>query len=90
MNVYFAVALIVIVYLLFRVISLENRVKQLQSKMKLLTKQPVESAVDDDLRDSIKEGNEIKAIKEARVALGLSLIEGKEYIDRLKQSMNQI
>lgn len=90
MNVYLAVALIVIVYLLFRVVALESRVKQLQSKIKLMTKYPVESEVDDDLRDLIKEGNEIKAIKEARVVLGLSLIEGKEYIDRLKRSMNQI
>ncbi|WP_405098698.1 hypothetical protein [Oceanobacillus sp. FSL H7-0719] len=88
MSVYLAVALIIIVYLLFRVVSLESRVKQLQSKLKLMKNQPVASEVDHELRDLIKEGKDIKAVKEAREVLGLSLLEGKEYIDRLKQSMN--
>lgn len=88
MSVYLAVALIIIVYLLYKVVSLESRVKQLQSKLKLMKKQPVASEVDHELRDLIKEGKDIKAVKEAREVLGLSLLEGKEYIDRLKQSMN--
>ena len=32
----------------------------------------------------IKDGKDVKAIKKARETLGLSLLEGKEYIDKLK------
>ena len=89
MSVYLAVSLIIIIYLMFKVVSLETRVKQLQSKLKQASKQPIESdhAMDDDLRDLIREGKDIKAVKRAREVFGLSLLEGKEYIDKLKKTM---
>ncbi|WP_245732851.1 hypothetical protein [Salinibacillus kushneri] len=56
--------------------------------MKQLTEQfgIGENPIDEELRELIKEGKEVKAVKKARETLGLSLIEGKEYIDQLKEA----
>ncbi|WP_252311955.1 hypothetical protein [Sinobaca sp. H24] len=43
-----------------------------------------EALIENELRSMIDQGEEIKAIKMARDKLGLSLLEGKNYIDRLK------
>lgn len=43
-----------------------------------------ENPINDELRKLIKDGKDIKAVKKARETLGLSLLEGKEYIDKLK------
>jgi len=40
--------------------------------------------IDDELRQLINDGYDIKAIKKARETMGLSLLEGKQYIDALK------
>ncbi|RED32209.1 hypothetical protein [Paenibacillus sp. VMFN-D1] len=43
-----------------------------------------EHPINDELRQLIKEGEDVKAIKKAKETLGFSLLEGKEYIDKLK------
>lgn len=43
-----------------------------------------ESPINDELRDMIHDGNDMKAIKKVRETLGLSLLEGKQYVDALK------
>lgn len=66
--------------------KLEGRIKRMQYTLDQVTKQSglPENPINDELRKLIKEGEDIKAIKKARETLGLSLIEGKEYIDKLK------
>lgn len=81
------------ILLVFMVISLfikldrlEGRMKAMQYKLDRLVKQSdiPENPINDDLRQLIKEGKDVKAVKKARETLGLSLVEGKQYIDKLK------
>lgn len=66
--------------------KLEGSIKRMQYTLDQLTQQSglPENPINDELRMLIKEGEDIKAIKKARETLGLSLLEGKEYIDKLK------
>lgn len=78
--------LVAFLYLFHRIITLEGRVKRMNNTVNQLTKQVElpESPINQELRELIKEGEDVKAIKEARKVLGFSLVEGKEYVDSLK------
>ncbi|EKN67025.1 hypothetical protein BABA_13362 [Neobacillus bataviensis LMG 21833] len=80
------IAFLFIIKLLAKVDKLEGSIKRMQYTLDQLTQQSglPENPINDELRKLIKEGEDIKAIKKARETLGLSLLEGKEYIDRLK------
>ncbi|MCR8645754.1 hypothetical protein NV379_24235 [Paenibacillus sp. N1-5-1-14] len=84
----FIIALFIIISLSARVGTLERRIKRMQSTLDQLAEQSglPEHPINDELRELIKEGEDVKAIKKARETLGLSLLEGKEYIDRLKDN----
>ncbi|MCI1694995.1 ribosomal protein L7/L12 [Aneurinibacillus aneurinilyticus] len=43
-----------------------------------------EHPINDEVRKLLKEQNDVKAIKMVREVLGLSLIEAKQYVDRIK------
>jgi ribosomal protein L7/L12 len=81
-----ALALLIIVYLFSKIIHLENRMKNMQYTLYQLTQQAgiEEFPINNELRDLIEEGKEVQAVKRARETLGLSLIEGKRYVDALK------
>ncbi|WP_186579521.1 hypothetical protein [Aquibacillus kalidii] len=78
----------IVISLLVKVDKFEGRVKNMQYTLDQIAKQleVPENPINDELRELIKDGKEIKAVKKARETLGLSLMEGKEYIDRLKLS----
>ena len=80
------IAFLIIIHLTAKVAKLEGRIKGIQYTLDQVTKQLnlSENPINNELRKLIKEGEEVKAVKKARENLGLSLIEGKEYIDRLK------
>lgn len=80
------IAFLIIINVTAKVNKLEGRIKRMQYTLDLVTKQSglPENPINDELRKLIKEGEDVKAIKKARETLGLSLIEGKEYIDKLK------
>ncbi|MEZ2458968.1 hypothetical protein ACBR55_10345 [Salinicoccus roseus] len=65
---------------------LEGRIRNTQQILEQIAAQydMPENPVNDELRHLINEGKETQAIKRAREALGLSLVEGKQYVDRLK------
>ncbi len=69
-----------------KVDKLEGRIKGMQYTLDQLAKQSgiPENPINNDLRKLIKVGKDVKAVKKARETLGLSLLEGKEYIDKLK------
>ncbi|WP_017549010.1 hypothetical protein [Salinicoccus carnicancri] len=73
-----------------RVTRLEQRMKSMQQTLDHLTDQTEipENPINDELRKLIEEGDDIKAVKKARETLGLSLLEGKEYIDELKNPLS--
>ncbi|MED1601925.1 hypothetical protein [Alkalihalophilus marmarensis] len=41
--------------------------------------------VDDEIRELLKKGQRVEAVKLARDELGLSLVEGKKYVDGLSE-----
>ena len=85
MTFYVIASIILILYLVFRVVALEGRLKQLQSSLSQVRDYPEieEHPVNDELRTLIQNGENVKAVKRSREAFGFSLLEGKEYIDKL-------
>ncbi len=81
------ISFVIIISLTTKVGKLEGRIKGMQYTINQLTQQSglPEYPINDELRKLIKEGEDIKAIKKVRETLGLTLLEGKEYIDKLKR-----
>src|SRR5690625_7951380 len=80
------VMFIAIIYLDFKMIQLQEDLKSVTYKIEQIAKkvQVPENPINDDLRDLLKDGKDVEAVKLARETLGLSLVEGKQYIDSLK------
>lgn len=87
MTFYLIVSIIVILYLAFKVVVLEGRVKQLQNSLSQVRDYPEieKHPINDELRTLIQNGENIKAIKKSREVFGFSLLEGKEYIENLEK-----
>lgn len=83
--------LIGVLYLAVKIDKVEGRMKSMQNTVNRLVEHfdLPESPVNNELRILIKKDEEIKAIKRAREEFGFSLLEGKEYVDRLKLSLNE-
>lgn len=82
--------LVVVIIMLFATVSskfssLESQVKNLKMTLEQIANQlaVLERSINDKLRDLVKEGKDIQAVKEARQVLGLSLLEAKQYVDGL-------
>ncbi|WP_247681794.1 hypothetical protein [Paenibacillus sp. Marseille-P2973] len=80
------ISLLAIINLWTKVGKLEGRIKGMQHTIDRLTRQTglPENPINDELRKLIQKGEDVKAVKKARETLGLSLLEGKQYIDKLK------
>ncbi|MCZ8539663.1 hypothetical protein [Psychrobacillus psychrodurans] len=83
------VSFLIIIYLSVKLEKLEGRMKRIQYTLDQLTKQYglLENPINNELRELIKDREDVKAIKKARETLGLSLLEGKNYIDKLKSDI---
>ncbi|WP_031546267.1 hypothetical protein [Salinicoccus luteus] len=81
-----AILLFTVFILMSKIDRLEGRIRNTQQMLEQIAAQydMPENPVNDELRRLINEGKETQAIKRAREALGLSLIEGKQYVDSLK------
>lgn len=82
--------LIVVLLILSTVLQINSRVKGLKYTLDQLTKHEniPEYPINDELRKLISNGEDVKAVKKVRETLGLSLLEGKQYIDALKLESN--
>ncbi|MFE6168640.1 hypothetical protein ACFVP8_12340 [Viridibacillus arvi] len=77
--------LFICLYLFSTVNKLNSRVKGLEYTLEHISEQvDVPESINNELRQLLKEGNDVKAVKRVRETLGLSLIEAKQYIDVLK------
>ncbi|MFC4024678.1 hypothetical protein ACFOUV_12820 [Oceanobacillus longus] len=78
-----SISLFIVIYFSIKVDKLDGRIKGMQYTLDQLAKRSgiSENPINDDLRKLIKDGKDINI---ARETLGLSLVEGKEYIDKLK------
>lgn len=85
-NIINVLILFICIYLLASVIQLNGRIKGLVYTLDQISKQidVPESPINKELRQLLNEGNDVKAVKRVRETLGLSLIEGKQYVDALK------
>ena len=84
------IALLVIgLYLMFTVMTLNEKLKNIQMTVNQMAKSLdlPEHPINDELRTLIAKHEDIQAIKLARETLGLSLLEGKQYIDKLKSEL---
>ncbi|MEK5185425.1 hypothetical protein [Solibacillus sp. FSL W7-1324] len=84
-----AVILFICAYLLLTVANLSNRIKDMQTTLKQITKQTItpDHPINNELKQLLKEGADVKAVKRARELLGFSLLEAKQYIDKLKSEI---
>ncbi|GIO26022.1 hypothetical protein [Ornithinibacillus bavariensis] len=78
--------LFIVLYLLNEVVKLNSRVKGLKYTLDKIYKQAdvPNNALDNELKQLLNEGKDVKGVKRARETLGLSLIEAKQYVDALK------
>ncbi|ASK63884.1 hypothetical protein CFK37_17825 [Virgibacillus phasianinus] len=85
-STFLSITFLVVIYLLIKVISLEGRIKGMKYTLNQLANQSEisEGPIDDELHKLLREGKDVKAVKRVREAKGLSLVEGKKYIDELK------
>ena len=82
--------LVVIIFVLIITVSskfnsLEIRINSMKFTLDQVAKQVdvPEHPINEKLRRLLKEGKGVKAVKEARQVLGLSLLEAKQYVDDL-------
>ncbi len=82
--------LFIVVYLFSTVIKLNGRVKGLKYTLDQISKQTgmPKNPIDNELKQLLNEGNDVKAVKRVRETLGFSLLEAKQYIDALKSEGN--
>ena len=78
--------LIIGIYLILMVTKLDGQLKGIKYTLNQISKSAdmPENPINDELRELINEGKDVKAVKKARETLGLSLVEGKQYVDALK------
>ncbi len=80
------VLLVGVIYLLFQVLKMQEDIKAIKYKLDRIANNMdlPENPINNDLRALIKDGKDVQAVKLARETLGLSLLEGKQYVDALK------
>ena len=82
--IFFILSMVSII--VFRAIHLENKVKALENRLARIEREVdlPEHPVYQELRENIRMGKEVQAVKLARQTFGLSLIEGKQLVDELR------
>ncbi|MDN4607210.1 hypothetical protein [Sporosarcina highlanderae] len=89
-NVMEILFFIAILWIMVIVSKINRRVKGIKYTLNQLSKQNgvPENPINDELRKLISHGEDIKAEKIARKTLGLSMLEGMQYVDDLKKPKN--
>ncbi|EGA89475.1 hypothetical protein GPDM_09270 [Planococcus donghaensis MPA1U2] len=67
--------------------TLEKKVSQLEKQLTHIQqgKEWVEPDVNDELRELLQKGKMVEAVKRTREEFGWSLLDAKQYVDRLKE-----
>ena len=79
-----------LIYILTAINQLRDEIKSTNSTLESIAKQigvpdKIIENIDDELKNLIKEGKKVKAVKRYREVTGLGLKESKEYVDSLEQ-----
>lgn len=69
-----------------RIKALEKRVRQVEEQLKQTRRgeEQVEPEVNNELRELLRKGKMVEAVKRTREEFGWSLVEAKQYVDALK------
>lgn len=80
-----AVIVLGIFYISSYLNKIDTRIKRTEEKLDRIAKhmELPEHEINEEIRQLVKDGDKIKAIKKAREILGLSLLEAKNYVDSL-------
>ncbi|MEK4026260.1 hypothetical protein ABZ756_13980 [Mammaliicoccus sciuri] len=89
MNIILLVSVIVVFgfLILTKLDAIERRLARQQSMLNQLTQNFPEPPANDEILSLIHAGESIKAVKLSREMYGFSLLEAKEYVDRLKEDI---
>ncbi|MCM3488198.1 hypothetical protein M3689_02625 [Alkalihalophilus marmarensis] len=81
------IILFILSIILLSISTTERRLKKIEYKLDRISEQVGVTGlpVDDEIRELLKKGQGVEAVKLARDELGLSLVEGKKYVDRLRE-----
>ncbi|ERN54431.1 hypothetical protein [Alkalihalophilus marmarensis] len=81
------IILFILSIILLSMSTTERRLKKIEYKLDRISEQVGVTGlpVDDEIRELLKKGQRVEAVKLARDELGLSLVEGKKYVDRLRE-----
>jgi len=87
----FIVFLLITLSIDLKVSRVDARLSKMQKQLDQLMKASgiPEPVVNEQLRDLIRQGKKIEAVKLARQSFGYSLVEGKHYIDVLEENEGQ-
>lgn len=85
-NVIIGILLVAIFILIISVNELKTGMEKMNLTLYRLSKEAgvIDPSIDEELRNLIKEGKRVKAIKKVREAWGFSLLDAKKYVDNLK------
>ncbi|HLR41632.1 MAG TPA: hypothetical protein VK067_00150 [Pseudogracilibacillus sp.] len=84
---FFEILLLVIgLYLVTKIVALEGQIRGMKDTLNELAKHSdlPESPINDEVLTLIEGGEDVKAVKLVRERLGLTLLEAKQYTDKLK------
>lgn len=84
-SIIIGVVLIGVLTILSSIHTLQDNVSHMNSILNKIAKQVGVPGldIDSELRALIAEGKKVQAVKKARMVLGFSLVEAKEYVDSL-------
>lgn len=84
-SIIIGVVLIGVLTILSSIHTLQDNVSRMNSILNKIAKQVGVPGldIDSELRALIAEGKKVQAVKKARMVLGFSLVEAKEYVDSL-------
>lgn len=81
-----------IIWIISKLDKVENRMRDMKFTLDQIADQvdvpdhlKSDTLLNEELIELLREGNDLKAVKEVRNAHGLSLIEAKRYVDTLKE-----
>ncbi|WP_439022012.1 ribosomal protein L7/L12 [Bacillus thuringiensis] len=68
-----------------RLKKIEDKLQMITEEMGIVEREPEvnKAEINKELRQLMEEGKKVKAIKRVREAFGLSLLEAKQYVDKL-------
>ncbi|MDV2884531.1 hypothetical protein RYX45_05025 [Alkalihalophilus pseudofirmus] len=81
------IILFILSFILLSISTTDRRLKKIEYKLDRISEQVGVTGlpVDDEIRELLKKGQTVEAVKLVRDEIGLSLVEAKKYVDGLRE-----